>query len=78
MTPVESIYEIKTAVLSLQKYLLSKDAVVSKRAQIRYGEWVDRLFRGNEGLTAPQHRHACLQDFEYFPSLIESTEEYYD
>jgi len=47
MIPVESIYEIKTAVLSLQKYLLSKDAVVSKRAQIRYEEWVDRFFREN-------------------------------
>lgn len=31
MTPVESMFEIKAAVLGLEKYLLSKDAVVLKR-----------------------------------------------
>jgi hypothetical protein len=35
MTPIESIYEIKTAVLDLQKYLISKDAAVTKKAKKR-------------------------------------------
>jgi hypothetical protein len=45
MTPIESIYEIQSAVLDLQLYLYSKDAVVSKRAQMKYEQWVDRFFR---------------------------------
>jgi hypothetical protein len=35
MTPIESIYEIHYAVLDLQRYLQSKDKVVSYRAQER-------------------------------------------
>jgi len=33
MTPIESIYEIESTVKDLQKYLQSKDKVVSYRAQ---------------------------------------------
>jgi adenosine deaminase len=47
MTPIESIYEIQSAVLDLQRYLNSKDKVVSYRAQERYEQSVDRFFREN-------------------------------
>ena len=41
MTPIESIYEIKSAVIDLQKYLCSKDRGVSKYAQTKYEPWVE-------------------------------------
>ncbi len=78
MTPIESLYEIKAGVLDLQKYLLSKDAGVSKRAQIKYEQWVDRFFRENGNCMAPQQRYACVHDLGYFLSLIELAKEYYD
>jgi hypothetical protein len=77
MTAIESIYEIKEAVLDLQRYLLSKVAVVSKKAQIKYEQLVDRFCRENENLVAPQLRHSCLDDLDYFLNLMESTKEYY-
>jgi Mg2+ and Co2+ transporter CorA len=40
MTPIESIFEIKSAVLDLRRYLLSKDTVVSKKARMRYEEYI--------------------------------------
>jgi hypothetical protein len=40
MTPIESIYEIQSAVLDLQRYLNSNDVVVSKRAQMKYEQWL--------------------------------------
>ena len=66
MTPIESIYEIKSAVLDLQRYLLSRDAVVSKRAQIKYEHWVDRFFRENVNFIGPKKRYQCLDDDAYF------------
>jgi hypothetical protein len=77
MTPIEAIYEIKLGVIDLQKSLFSKDVVVSRRAQIKYEQWVDRFFRENKSLVAPQQRYACLRDLRYFLSLIESAKEYY-
>ena len=77
MTPIESLYEIREAVLALQKYLVSTDDVVPRRARIRYEEWVDRFFRENERLLAPQQRYACLHDLGYFLSLIEAAEAFY-
>ena len=78
MTFIESIYEIKFAVLDLQRYLLSKDKVVSYRAQERYKQWVDRFFRENVNVVEPEKRNICLHDFDYFLKLLESTIEYYD
>ena len=82
MTPIESIYEIQSAVLDLQRYLQSKDKVVSYRAQERYEEWVDRFFRENVNLVESEKRRSlrflCLQDFDYFLKLLESSVEYYD
>jgi hypothetical protein len=78
MTPIESIYEIQSAVLDLQRYLCSKDKVVFTRAQMKYEQWVDRFFRENVNLLEPEKRNICLYDFNYFLKLLESTIEYYD
>jgi hypothetical protein len=78
MTPIESIYEIKSDVLKLQRYLLSKDSVVSKRAQIKYEQWVDRFSRENVNIVEPEKRYVCLHDVDYFLKLLESTVDYYD
>jgi len=78
MTPIESIYEIQSAVLDLQKYLCSRDKVVSYKAQERYEQWVKRFFRENVNVVEPEKREACLNDFDYFLKLLESTIEYYD
>jgi polynucleotide 5'-kinase involved in rRNA processing len=78
MTPIESIYEIRSAVLDLQRYLQSRDKVVSYRAQERYEQWVDRFFRENVNVVESEKRNICLHDFDYFLKLLESTGEYYD
>lgn len=77
MTPIDSMLEIKTAVLDLEKYLLSKDVVVVKRAQGKYENLIDRFFQENENLLAPQQHKACIHDMGYFLSLIESAIELY-
>ena len=81
MTPIESIYEIQSAVLDLQRYLQSKDKVVSFRAQERYEQWVDRLFRENINMVESEKRRSlrilCLQDVDCFLKLLKSTVEYY-
>ena len=43
MTPIESIYEIQSAILDLQQYLQSRDKVVSYSAQERYEQWVEQV-----------------------------------
>jgi polynucleotide 5'-kinase involved in rRNA processing len=82
MTPIESIYEIQSAVLDLQRYLNHKDVSVSYRAQERYEQWVERFFRENVNAVEPEKgrslRILCLQDVDYFLKLLESTVEYYD
>ena len=77
MTPIESIYEIKSALLALQRYLSSNE-FVSKRAQTKYVELVDRFFRENDKLVNPQQRQLCLHDPGYFLGLMdEAVEKYY-
>jgi len=79
MTPIESIYEIQSAVKDLQRYLNHKDVSVSYRAQERYEKWVYRFFRENINVVEPEKREACLNDPGYFLSLMEETvEHYYD
>jgi hypothetical protein len=78
MTPIESIFEIKAAVLDLQRYLQSKDKMVSTRAQMKYKQWIDRFFRENVNVVESEKRNICLHDFDYFLKLLESTIEYYD
>ena len=78
MTPIESIFEIKAAVLDLQRYLQSKDKMVSTREQMKYEQWIDRFFRENVNVVESEKRNICLHDFDYFLKLLESTIEYYD
>ena len=82
MTPIESIYEIQSAILDLQRYLQSNDKVVSYRAQERYEQWVERFFRENVNVVESGKRRSlcilCLQDVDCFLKLLESTVEYYD
>ena len=78
MTPIESIYEIQSAVLDLQRYLQSKDKVVSYRAQHWYAEWVNRFFRENVNVVEPEKCNICFHDLDYFIKLLESTVEYYE
>ena len=78
MTPIESIYEIQSAILDLQRYVQSNDKVVSYRAQDRYEQWVDRFFRENINVVEAEKHNICLHDFDYFLKLLESTIEYYD
>jgi hypothetical protein len=77
MTPIESIYEIQSAVLDLQRYLQSKDKVVIVRARERYNRLVDRFFRENVNIVESEKRNTCLHDVDYFLKLLESTVEYY-
>ena len=60
MTPIESIYEIKSAVITLQKYLSSNE-FVSKRAQTKYKELLDRFFRENKNFENPiSGNYVCM------------------
>jgi hypothetical protein len=80
MTPIESMYEIQSDVLDLERYLNSRNAVVSKRAQMKYKQrgGVDRFFSEKINLLESEKRNIFLRDFDYFLRLRESTIEYYD
>jgi hypothetical protein len=77
MTLIESIYEIKSAVLDLQKYLTSKDAAVTKKAKAEYLKLIDKFFRENGSIIIPQQRDSCVHDLDYFLRLMESAVEHY-
>mgnify|MGYP000847797918 CR=1 FL=1 len=78
MTPIEAIYEIKAAVVNLERYLSSKDAVVSKKARVKYEQLVNVFFRDNKGSETSKHRQECLNDQDFFMKLMdESVECYY-
>jgi len=77
MTPIESIYEIESALSDLQPYLRTKDAIVARKARIKYEKLVDRFLRENINFIKPEQRHRCLQDDAYFLALMESVKENY-
>ena len=77
MTPIESIYEIKSAVLDLQTYLHSKDKIVSSKAKTKYQKLIDRFFRENQNYIQPEQRDDCLHDCDYFMGLMESAIQHY-
>lgn len=62
MTPIESIYEMQSVVLDLQRYLCSKDKVVSTCAQMKYEQWVDRFFRENVNVVEHEKCNICLHE----------------
>jgi len=76
MTPIESIYQIKEAVVNLERYLLSKDAVVSKKARVKYEQLVNVFFSGNKCLGTPKQRQECLNDKDFFTKLMDESVEY--
>jgi hypothetical protein len=79
MTPIESIYEIRSAVIDLQRYLNNKSPVVVHRAQERYEQCVDRFFRENVNHVKPEQRLQCLDDSNYFLELMNTIlEDYYE
>jgi hypothetical protein len=78
MTPIESIYEIKEAVIDLQKCLNSRNRVVSIRSQMRCEQLVDRFFMENINVAEIERHNMCLHDPDYFFKLLETTAEYYD
>ena len=78
MTQIESIFEIKEAVIDLQKYLNSRDRIVSKRAQMRYQQWVDRFIRENKHFVKLEQRISCLNDPLCFLKLMNEAIEHYD
>lgn len=77
MTPIESIYEIKSAVIDLQKYLNLKDSVVSTRAHMKYMEWVDRFFSEQKCFVAKEQRRSCVDDPDYFLKFMDEVAECY-
>jgi hypothetical protein len=77
MTPIESIYEIRSAVLNLQRHLIAKKPVVYHRAYERYEKLVDRFFREHINYVKPEQRIQCLDDSNYFLELMDDTIEYY-
>jgi len=77
MTPIESIYEIRAAVIDLQRHLNEKKPVVYHRAYERYEKLVDRFFRENKNYVIPEQRIQCLDDSNYFMELMNAAIEYY-
>jgi hypothetical protein len=77
MTPIESIFEIKSAVSALARYTSSRDAVVLKKVQVQYLRLIDRFFRENQNYIKPEQREACLRDQNYFMNLMDEAVEHY-
>jgi len=73
MTPIESIYEIRSDVLDLQKYLSGKKTIVYYRAYERYEKLVNRFFRENVNIVESEKRNICMDNVDYFLKLLEST-----
>jgi hypothetical protein len=77
MTPIESIYEIQSEAIDLQKYLNVKRSVVYGRAYERYEKLVNRFFRENVNVVEAEKRNICLDDVDYFLKLLDETVEHY-
>jgi hypothetical protein len=78
MTRQESIDEIRALILDLGKYLTSPIQGVRCRAKKQYAELTDRFFRENKNFLAQQQSLACLNDIQYFMSLLQAAEDYYN
>ncbi len=77
MTPIESIYEIQSSVLDLQRYLNASDPMVPRVARTKYIKYVNRFFREHVKWVEYEKRDLCLDDVNYFLNLLESTVEHY-
>ena len=77
MTPIESIYEIRSDVLYLQRYLYEKKPVVYHRAYERYEKLVNRFFKENKDFVKPEQKLQCFDDPVSFMKLMDTALEYY-
>ncbi|OQC18338.1 MAG: hypothetical protein BWX72_00081 [Firmicutes bacterium ADurb.Bin080] len=77
MTPIESIYEIKSAFLDLQRHLNKKKPVVYQRAHERYEKLVNRFFKENKDFVKPEQKLQCFDDPVSFMKLMDTALEYY-
>lgn len=77
MTPIESIFEIRSNFHDLQRYLNSKDVLVARKARKKYEKLVDRFFREHGLVVNPAQRSDCLNDHTYFLNLLEIMESKY-
>lgn len=77
MTPIESIFEIKSSFLDLERYLNSKDVLVARKARKKYGQLVDRFFREHGRLVNLEQHRECLNDHGLFLKLLVSVEAKY-
>jgi len=77
MTPIESIYEIQSAVLDLQRYLNGKKSAVYYRAYERYEKLVNRFFRENKDFVKMEQKQLCFSDPVSFLKLMEAAVQYY-
>ena len=77
MFPIDSIHEIQAAVLDLERYLKSRDKIVSQKTRKKYERLVNRFFKEHEKLLSAQQKKVCLEDFRYFLSLTETVIEHY-
>lgn len=77
MTPIESIYEIRSDVLDLKRHLSEKKKFVYLNAYEKYEKLVGRFFRENAKFVESEKRIICLTDVDYFLKLLESTIEHY-
>ena len=78
MTRQESIDEIRALILDLEKYLTSPIQGVRYRAKKQYAGLINRFFRENKNFLAQQQSLACLDDIQYFMSLLQAAEDYYN
>ena len=77
MTHIESICEIKEAVIDLKKLYISKDAVVFEKARVKYEQLVNVFFRSNKGFETTKHCQGCLNDRDFFMKLMDEAVECY-
>lgn len=77
MTPIESIFEIRSNFLDLQRYLNSKDVLVARKARTKYGQLVDRFFREHGRVVNTAQRSECLNDHAFFDAVRGCGKQYY-
>ena len=69
--------KMKQEAQGLYTQLQSSDAEEVKGAMGEYLQLVDRFYRENENLMAPQQYATAKENFEYFVQLLELAEEYH-
>lgn len=71
LVPVEIIVDMKVSALGILERIKGGDAGKAQNAMQDYSALVDRFYRANEHLMAPQQYEAARVNFEYFLRLLE-------